>query len=137
MELIHLAGKEVVVMGFDELYQYEALIRFFVFRRDNFTCVYCGRHRFRDRVGLVPEHVVPEHAGGQFSFQNIVTACNQCNCGKRGHQLSEKDREQLAQYTAENSKRFEEETGVVIPSLGSPSDDVPADDDRGLRVEFS
>ncbi len=50
-----------------------------VFRRDNHTCQYCGH------VGgdLTLDHVTPRSKGGKNSWENIVTACRECNSKKR------------------------------------------------------
>ena len=56
-----------------------------VFRRDNYTCQYCGRH-----VGdLTVDHVLPKHLGGEHVWTNVVAACPSCNHHKGGRQLSE------------------------------------------------
>jgi 5-methylcytosine-specific restriction endonuclease McrA len=57
-----------------------ASLRFSVFRRDSFTCQYCGR-----RAPSVPLHVddiVPWSSGGKTEFSNLRTACSVCNLGK-------------------------------------------------------
>lgn len=51
-----------------------------VFRRDNYTCQYCGKRPVR----LTVDHVVPRHMGGQHSWENLVTACPSCNLRKGG-----------------------------------------------------
>lgn len=56
-----------------------------VFRRDNYTCQYCGR-RTDD---LTVDHVLPRHLGGQHTWTNVVTACQACNHRKGGRRLSE------------------------------------------------
>lgn len=56
-----------------------------VFRRDDFTCQYCGR---KD-VPLTLDHVVPRHMGGEHSWTNVVTACAACNHRKGGRTLEE------------------------------------------------
>jgi len=56
-----------------------------VFRRDNFTCLYCGS-RYKD---LTIDHVVPRHLGGNQSWGNVVTACASCNHKKGGRTLEE------------------------------------------------
>ncbi|MCL5610974.1 MAG: HNH endonuclease [Chloroflexi bacterium] len=56
-----------------------------VFRRDNYTCQYCGR---RDR-GLTVDHVQPKHQGGQHIWTNVVAACPPCNHRKGGHSPEE------------------------------------------------
>lgn len=61
--------------------------RFEVFKRDNFTCRYCGRKT--PEVVLEVDHVVPVCDGGTNDEMNLVTACWECNSGKAGVQLSE------------------------------------------------
>ena len=48
-----------------------------LFRRDRFTCAYCG-HRFAER-DLSCEHIVPQARGGRWTWMNLVTACGTCN----------------------------------------------------------
>jgi 5-methylcytosine-specific restriction endonuclease McrA len=56
-----------------------------VFRRDEYTCQYCGR-----RAGdLTVDHVLPKHLGGEHIWTNVVAACPACNHRKGGRQLSE------------------------------------------------
>lgn len=56
-----------------------------IFRRDNYTCQYCGKHG----TSLTVDHVVPRHLGGRESWTNLVTACSLCNHRKGGHTLDE------------------------------------------------
>jgi len=56
-----------------------------VFRRDNYTCQYCGR---RD-LPLTVDHVLPKHLGGEHTWTNVVTACPACNHRKGGRKLEE------------------------------------------------
>lgn len=51
-----------------------------VFRRDRFTCQYCGKS-FRHSE-LTCDHIVPRSRGGRTSFENIVAACTPCNARK-------------------------------------------------------
>ncbi len=51
-----------------------------VFRRDGYTCQYCGE---RPAV-LTIDHVLPRHRGGAHSWENLVTACPACNRRKGG-----------------------------------------------------
>jgi 5-methylcytosine-specific restriction endonuclease McrA len=56
-----------------------------VFRRDNYTCQYCGR-----RTGdMTVDHVLPRHLGGEHTWTNVVTACPACNHQKGGRRLEE------------------------------------------------
>ena len=56
-----------------------------VFRRDNYTCQYCGKHD----GGLTVDHVLPRHLGGQHIWTNVVAACPSCNHRKGGRKLEE------------------------------------------------
>jgi 5-methylcytosine-specific restriction endonuclease McrA len=56
-----------------------------IFRRDNYTCQYCGRQT----TNLTVDHVVPRHCGGTYSWENLVSACPQCNRRKGGKTLRE------------------------------------------------
>jgi 5-methylcytosine-specific restriction endonuclease McrA len=51
-----------------------------IFRRDDYTCQYCGR-KFHN---LTIDHVIPRHMGGTTTWQNVVTACSRCNHLKGG-----------------------------------------------------
>lgn len=54
--------------------------RFKIFKRDNFTCQYCGRKA--PDVVLEIEHIVPVTKGGDNDELNLVTSCHDCNYGK-------------------------------------------------------
>lgn len=46
-----------------------------VFKRDNYTCRYCGARN----EPLHCDHVYPESRGGKTIIDNLVTACANCN----------------------------------------------------------
>jgi 5-methylcytosine-specific restriction endonuclease McrA len=56
-----------------------------VFRRDGYTCQYCGTRTGR----LTLDHVVPRHMGGRYAWENLVTACASCNLRKGGRALDQ------------------------------------------------
>lgn len=60
-------------------------IRFEVFKRDGFACVYCGNHP--PQILLHVDHVVAVAAGGTNDIDNLVTACEPCNLGKGARDL--------------------------------------------------
>jgi 5-methylcytosine-specific restriction endonuclease McrA len=59
----------------------------FLFARDGYSCLYCGRHRsgLRGREFLTRDHVIPLSRGGDNTWDNVVTACSSCNNRKGGH----------------------------------------------------
>ena len=48
-----------------------------VYTRDGFRCQYCG-NRFMSE-DLTYDHVIPRSRGGKTTWENIVTACVDCN----------------------------------------------------------
>ncbi len=72
--------------------------RFEVFKRDKFTCQYCGKKA--PDVVLHCDHVEPKSKGGSDEMLNLLTACDACNGGKGAVRLSDetavtKQRDQL------------------------------------------
>jgi len=55
--------------------------RFEVLRRDGFACHYCGIAQ-ADGAVLELDHKLSVSRGGTDSFENLVTACRECNLGK-------------------------------------------------------
>jgi 5-methylcytosine-specific restriction endonuclease McrA len=61
------------------------LTRRAVFRRDNFTCQYCGIQSNH----LTIDHIIPRHRDGPHVWENVVSACPPCNRKKGGKTLEE------------------------------------------------
>ena len=61
--------------------------RFEIFKRDEFTCRYCGQKS--PDVILEVDHVVPVCDGGSDDPMNLVTSCWACNHGKAYVPLNE------------------------------------------------
>ena len=122
--------------------------RFDVFKRDKFTCQYCGA--VPPTVLLHVDHVHPVVEGGENDQDNLVTACEPCNLGKGGRllssvpqSLSSKAREtvereaQLLGYQAilnAKRERIEDETWRVIQTLWPGKDNVSSADFKSVRV---
>ena len=62
-------------------------IRFEVFKRDSFTCQYCGRKA--PNVILEADHINPVKRGGKNDLLNLITSCFDCNRGKSDRVLSD------------------------------------------------
>jgi hypothetical protein len=54
--------------------------RFAVFKRDHFTCGYCGRTP--PAVVLEVDHIKPVSDGGTDEDHNLITSCFDCNRGR-------------------------------------------------------
>lgn len=62
--------------------------QFEVFKRDHFTCQYCGDQP--PDVVLVLDHITPVASGGGNEITNLVTACEACNQGKSDRSLEDR-----------------------------------------------
>ena len=59
--------------------------RFETFKRDGFTCQYCGRTP--PEVILEVDHINPVSKGGNNDDTNLITSCYDCNRGKGAKEL--------------------------------------------------
>ena len=84
-------------------------MRFEVFKRDSFTCQYCGR--MAPDVVLEVDHIKPVSKGGKNELINLVTACLECNRGKSNVELSDdsaiRKQEKQLQELAERKEQLE------------------------------
>jgi hypothetical protein len=64
-----------------------AKARFEVFKRDKFTCQYCGAHP--PGVLLHLDHITAVANGGTNDQHNLITSCEPCNLGKGARPLGE------------------------------------------------
>ena len=62
-------------------------LRFEIFKRDQFTCRYCGQNP--PAVILEIDHVNPLSKGGDDERDNLITACFDCNRGKGARELGD------------------------------------------------
>ena len=62
-------------------------IRFEVFKRDSFTCQYCGKSA--PQVVLHVDHIKPIANDGDNNILNLVTSCSECNFGKGKRELKD------------------------------------------------
>lgn len=62
-------------------------LRFEVFKRDGFKCMYCGAHP--PAVILHVDHIEAVANGGTNVIENLITACEPCNLGKGARALTD------------------------------------------------
>lgn len=62
-------------------------IRFEVFKRDSFTCQYCGQKA--PDIVLHLDHIEPQSLDGDDTITNLLTSCEACNLGKSNIRLSD------------------------------------------------
>jgi hypothetical protein len=100
-------------------------LRFEVFKRDSFTCQYCGR-RAPDVV-LHCDHVKPLIEGGEHTILNLTTACVDCNLGKGPRELSDQAvlSKQLNQLAALQERKEQMEMMIDWQQQLSSIDEMP------------
>lgn len=79
--------------------------RFEVFKRDGFTCQYCGATP--PDVILHVDHILAVANGGSNDAGNLATSCSRCNLGKSDVPLYSVPRS-LSQQASEASERSEQ-----------------------------
>ena len=96
-------------MEIAERKQLSKKIRFEVFKRDKFTCQYCGRSA--PDVVLEVDHMIPVANGGSNDIMNLITSCKDCNRGKGARALSDdsiiKKQQAQIQELAERKEQLE------------------------------
>lgn len=87
-------------------------LRFEVFKRDSFTCQYCGGKA--PDVILHVDHISPVAKGGGNDILNLITSCQQCNLGKGPRTLTDRAEieKQRAQLDELNERRLQLEAMV-------------------------
>lgn len=87
-------------------------IRFEIFKRDNFTCQYCGRKA--PSVILNVDHINPVKNGGDNDIVNLITSCFDCNSGKKARLINDNSiiEKQQKQLELLNEKRQQMEMMV-------------------------
>ncbi len=89
-----------------------AFTRFNVFLRDRFVCQYCASAR--PAAELTFDHVVPRSRGGRTTWENVVTACTECNL-RKGSKLSRESGLHPKRKPAEPSNHQLQENGRAFP----------------------
>jgi hypothetical protein len=80
-------------------------LRFEVFKRDSFTCQYCGQ--VAPNVILEVDHINPVKNSGDNNILNLITSCKDCNRGKGARELTDSQiiKQQHEQLAEINEKR--------------------------------
>jgi hypothetical protein len=61
--------------------------RTLIFERDGYQCEYCRKQLTRFTATL--DHITPVSQGGGNEYDNVVTACRECNSRKTGKALGD------------------------------------------------
>lgn len=80
------------------------LVNSYLFRRDQFLCMYCGGEFTADKLSR--DHIQPVSRDGGDYWTNVVTACKRCNHRKANHTPEEAGMELLAVPFVPNRYEF-------------------------------
>lgn len=87
-------------------------LRFEVFKRDNFTCQYCGK--MAPDVILEVDHINPVAKGGDNNILNLITSCFDCNRGKGKRKLTQNEEIKKTQEMLKNINEKKEQLEMLI-----------------------
>lgn len=100
-------------------------IRFEVFKRDKFTCQYCGAKA--PDVVLHVDHIEPVANGGSSDILNLITSCSGCNLGKGKVPLSDTSAIETQRAQLEELQERREQIELLLKwreSLADHADDA-------------
>lgn len=87
-------------------------VRFEVFKRDKFTCTYCGRKA--PDVVLEVDHIIPVAEGGKNDIMNLTTSCRDCNRGKGKRTLSDDSAIERQRVALEDAQDRREQMEMML-----------------------
>lgn len=97
-------------------------IRFEVFKRDKFTCQYCGSSA--PDVILEVDHIKPVAKGGTNDLMNLVTSCRDCNRGKQDKVLSDSTSVKVQRKRLEDMQERREQLAMMLQWREALEDEV-------------
>lgn len=108
--------------------------RFEVFKRDSFTCQYCGSKA--PDVVLHVDHINPVSKGGENEIINLITSCVSCNLGKSDRLLTDKTSIEMQRKQLEELAERRDQLEMMLAwrdSLKTLDDDII--DEVSVRLE--
>ena len=96
--------------------------RFEVFKRDKFTCQYCGATA--PNVILEVDHIKPVSKGGSNDLLNLVTACRDCNRGKTNRDLSDDSVVMIQKRNLDDMQERREQLAMMLEWKESLEDEM-------------
>jgi ferredoxin len=112
--------------------------RFEVFKRDQFTCRYCGRRS--PEIVLEVDHIYPVCEGGTDDPINLASSCWECNRGKAGVSLSDvmtgEDPHDRAILILEQERQLAEYNEVMSRQRERQAADLQVLVDRWCEIKY-
>lgn len=95
-------------------------VRFEVFKRDGFRCVYCGADPSTGPLHV--DHVEAVANGGTNEPDNLVTACEPCNLGKSDVPLGERQARRRGDLDTESASDHAEQLRAFLEAQRAKAD---------------
>lgn len=103
-----------VSLCLDCRYDFKLKTGFRIFKRDNFTCVYCGKNSIDDGIKLVVDHIIPVKKGGSGNLDNLITSCKSCNESKNDILLNDDIIKKLISKSRELNKTLSDQEIIEL-----------------------
>ncbi|MCX6178464.1 MAG: HNH endonuclease [Chlorobiales bacterium] len=84
--------------------------------RDSFQCQYCGK----TELPLTIDHIMPRSRGGEYSWENLITACPPCNSKKGNRTPREAGMHPLKQPIRPNNLMFMQQLTAKVSDEWKP-----------------
>jgi len=84
--------------------------------RDSFQCQYCGK----TDLPLTIDHIIPRSRGGEYSWENLITACPPCNSKKGNRTPREACMHPLKQPIRPNNLMFMQQLTTKVSDEWKP-----------------
>lgn len=91
----------------DDLEDFDQKTKEAIFKRDNYTCILCGKGK-REGAELHADHIKPKDWGGKATIENGQTLCSACNILKKRYgvnQTLEKYSKKMLKIAKENNDK--------------------------------
>ena len=96
--------------------------RFEVFKRDKFTCQYCGAQA--PEVILEIDHIMPVSKGGNNGIMNLITSCRNCNRGKTNKELSDDSTVKVQKQTLDDIQERRNQLKMMLEWRNALEDEL-------------
>jgi 5-methylcytosine-specific restriction endonuclease McrA len=94
-------------------------LRFLIFGRDRFTCIYCGKSSIEDGVKLNMDHIIPYSIEKNSTIDNLITSCKECNLQKSSDLLPEDIIVRIKKVVKERNLRYDDKLTLLLNTMAN------------------
>lgn len=89
-------------------------LRYLIFCRDKFTCIYCGKSSIEDGVKLNMDHIIPYSINKNNSIDNLITSCKECNFQKSSYLLPDDIKDRIQAVVDDRNSKIDNELKFML-----------------------